>query len=329
MELPPHTPDRLVGMHQAYPRIRYSLIIGLFCSISLNNHLTRFWERTLLMKWLLLGAFILVVGALVYRILFQWLAERVRAAAVVKLAWFAVCLLVGALLVHTTRITPIDRHELRIAPLEAGALTPAEYHLNLLEIRADGGIIPLEQVNRSDQWVDSELGIALETRNDPGLSFHFPGSTYRQFEILFASGPEAGETVVVIDDFKQIFDLNEAEAGVTQIDLKVTNWRLLLIAADSLLAGLLLFIATIWLTRWVPTSMDWNLPFAKTIDFFMDPVWSMKIDIFIWMALIVFIELILYGSPEWWLLMERLGFSQSLNDLHLWLKSILSARYLG
>ena len=63
--------------------------------------------------------------------------------------------------------------------------------------------------------------------------------------------------------------------------------------------------------------------------FFMDPIWCMKIDLLVWMTVMVFAALILYGPPEWWLLLERSGFSQSLDDLKLWLQSILSARYLG
>jgi hypothetical protein len=48
-----------------------------------------------------------------------------------------------------------------------------------------------------------------------------------------------------------------------------------------------------------------------------------------WMFLVVFIYLLLFGPPEFWLFIERLGFVDGLQIWRAWLEPFFTAEYLS
>ncbi len=60
----------------------------------------------------------------------------------------------------------------------------------------------------------------------------------------------------------------------------------------------------------------------------MHSIW-IKTILIAWMFLTVFIYLVLFGSPEFWLFVERLGLLNVLQGLNSWLKPFFTANYLS
>jgi len=57
-------------------------------------------------------------------------------------------------------------------------------------------------------------------------------------------------------------------------------------------------------------------------------VW-VKVILSVWMFLVVFIHLLLFGSPEFWLFIERLGLLNILQAWRSWLEPFFTANYLS
>lgn len=60
----------------------------------------------------------------------------------------------------------------------------------------------------------------------------------------------------------------------------------------------------------------------------MHSVW-IKAGMIAWMFLVVFVYLLLWGSPEFWLFMERFGLAGVLQALKSWLEPFFTANYLA
>jgi hypothetical protein len=55
---------------------------------------------------------------------------------------------------------------------------------------------------------------------------------------------------------------------------------------------------------------------------------AIRLTIFFWMVLVIFVYLLLFGPPEFWSISDRLGFRIIFKDIHNWLVPLLSAGYL-
>jgi len=60
----------------------------------------------------------------------------------------------------------------------------------------------------------------------------------------------------------------------------------------------------------------------------MHSVW-VKAILTVWMFLVVFIYLLLFGPPEFWSFIERLGFLNVLQAWRSWLEPFFTAEYLS
>lgn len=59
----------------------------------------------------------------------------------------------------------------------------------------------------------------------------------------------------------------------------------------------------------------------------MRSIW-IKVVFTIWMFLVIFVYLLLFGSAEFWLFTERLGFLRVLQTWKSWLEPFFTASYL-
>jgi hypothetical protein len=57
-------------------------------------------------------------------------------------------------------------------------------------------------------------------------------------------------------------------------------------------------------------------------------VW-MKVVIALWMVLVLFTYVLLFGPPEFWLFLDRLGLSSILQAWKSWLEPFFTADYLS
>jgi hypothetical protein len=53
-----------------------------------------------------------------------------------------------------------------------------------------------------------------------------------------------------------------------------------------------------------------------------------KVGIFFWMLAVIFVYLLLFGSPEFWFITERLGLSKIFQVWRDWLAPFFNAGYL-
>ena len=53
-----------------------------------------------------------------------------------------------------------------------------------------------------------------------------------------------------------------------------------------------------------------------------------RMGIFFWMFVVIFIYLLLFGPPEFWSIVDRLGLNHFLYSLRDWLQPFLTAGYL-
>ena len=58
------------------------------------------------------------------------------------------------------------------------------------------------------------------------------------------------------------------------------------------------------------------------------PVWT-KIMFGLWMVIVIFVHLLLFGPPEFWLFIERLGLLGLLQGWASWLAPFFTAGYLS
>jgi len=54
-----------------------------------------------------------------------------------------------------------------------------------------------------------------------------------------------------------------------------------------------------------------------------------KIGVFFWMFIVIFVYLLLFGPPEFWFFMDRIGLYDNLLGWVSWLQSFFSAGYLS
>ena len=53
-----------------------------------------------------------------------------------------------------------------------------------------------------------------------------------------------------------------------------------------------------------------------------------KVGIFFWMLAVIFLYLLLFGPPEFWFIIGRLGFNKVFRVWHEWLEPFFKAGYL-
>jgi len=54
---------------------------------------------------------------------------------------------------------------------------------------------------------------------------------------------------------------------------------------------------------------------------------TLKVAVLLWMAVIMFVYLLLFGPPEFWWLMQRLGLDVALQPIRAWLTQFFTAGY--
>jgi hypothetical protein len=55
---------------------------------------------------------------------------------------------------------------------------------------------------------------------------------------------------------------------------------------------------------------------------------TVKVGIFFWMFIVILVYLSLFGPPEFWSIVERLGIWYFFKEVHVWLRPFLEAGYL-